>query len=258
MANVLLYTIISVIIVSLVSLVGIFSLLLSKKDLSKILLTLVSLSAGSLFGGAFLHLLPEAVHEHGFGLQTSLLVLGGVVFFFIIEKLIHMRRCKHVTKEEYPLVHDHPHHIGLINLIGDGIHNFVDGLIIAGSYFVGIHVGIATTIAVVLHEVPQELGDFGVLLYSGYSKTKALLFNFLSAAVAIVGAIVGLLLGARSESFVHLILPFAAGGFIYIAGSNLIPEIHKECGLKNSVLHLLAILVGIGLMVLMLFASGGH
>ncbi len=136
-----------------------------------------------------------------------------------------------------------------MNLVGDGLHNFADGLIIAASYFVNIPVGIATSIAVIMHEVPQELADFGVLLYAGFSTRKAIFFNFLSAALAIVGAVAGIVLGNRVEGFVGLILPFAAGGFIYIAGSNLIPELHKECDWKNSFWHILAFLLGIGIMV---------
>ncbi|MBU0470586.1 MAG: ZIP family metal transporter [Nanoarchaeota archaeon] len=251
MINVALYTIISVVIVSLISLIGIISLMLNKKKLSKILLILVSLSAGSLFGGAFLHLLPEAVEEHGFTVNLSLFVLSGIITFFILEKIIHWRsQCK----PEYPLVHeDKPHHIGIMNVLGDGVHNFGDGLIIAASYLVSIPVGFATTIAVVMHEIPQELADFGVLLYSGFSSKKALLFNFLSAALAIVGAVVGLILGAKSEIFMYFILPFAAGGFIYIAGSNLVPELHKVCRAKESFWHLFAMLFGVALMFLLKF-----
>ena len=144
-------------------------------------------------------------------------------------------------------------HIAPLNLIADGMHNFLDGLIIAGSYLVSIPAGIATTIAVILHEVPQEIADFGVLLYSGFSKKKALLLNFLSAAVAIVGAIAGLSIGNSSEEFILYLLPFAAGGFIYIAGSNLNPELHKEYNLKDSLLHLFALVLGIGIMVSLLF-----
>ena len=251
------YTIVSVIIVSLVSFIGIVSLLLKKKDLSKILLILVSLSAGTLLGGAFLHLLPEAVEEQGFGLPVSLSALAGVLVFFILEKWIHMQRCEAPqahTSHAYPLLHEtHKHHLGILTLVGDGMHNFLDGLVIAGSYLVSVPVGIATTIAVVLHEIPQEIADFGVLLYAGFSKAKALLFNFLSAAVAMAGAVAGLLLGARGEAFILFILPFAAGGFIYIAGANLIPELHKECSLKETVWHLLALLLGMSLMVAVLF-----
>ena len=133
------------------------------------------------------------------------------------------------------------------------MHNFLDGLIIAGSYLVSIPAGIATTIAVILHEVPQEIADFGVLLYSGLSKTRALLLNFLSATVAIFGAVIGLIIGSGSQDFILSLLPFAAGGFIYIAGSNLIPELHKEYNLKDSFLHLFALILGIGIMVALLF-----
>jgi zinc and cadmium transporter len=194
------------------------------------------------------------VEEQGFTLVISLLALAGIVIFFIIEKIIHINRCEAPHAHTYPLVHEeHPHHIGVMNLIGDGIHNFIDGLIIAGSYLVNIPLGIATTIAVILHEVPQELADFGVLLYAGFSKWKAVMFNFLSATIAILGAIVGLILGANGELFVQLILPFAAGGFIYIAGSNLIPELHKECRWDESARYLLALMLGIGIMIALLF-----
>jgi len=259
MANIVVYTLLAVFIVSLISFVGVFSLALQRKTLNKILLTLVSLSAGTLFGGALLHLLPEAVEANGFTITISLSVLAGIIVFFIIEKVVHshIHKCEH-KHHHHGLTHEpHKHHIGVMNLVGDGLHNFVDGLIIAGAFLVNIHLGIITTIAVILHEVPQELADFGVLVYSGFSRVKALMFNFLSAAIAIVGALVGLSLGARGEMFVQFILPFAAGGFIYIAGSNLIPELHKKCGLKDTISHLLAMLVGIGIMVALLFLEFG-
>ncbi|MEK6939533.1 MAG: ZIP family metal transporter [Nanoarchaeota archaeon] len=248
-----LYAIISVIVVSLVSLVGIVSLILTENRLHKILLLLVSLSAGTLMGGAFLHLLPEVVEERGFTLAVSFSALGGVLIFFLLEKLIHAHHCDTLPHEQShlhhePHLHAHKQHIGVLTLFGDGLHNLLDGLVIAGAYLVSVPTGVATTLAVVLHEVPQEIADFGVLLYSGFSKWKALFYNFLSAAAAIVGAIIGLILGARSEAFTLFILPFAAGGFVYIAGSTLIPELHKECGWKESVLHILAFIVGIALM----------
>ena len=249
MAYTTLYTILSVIIVSLVSFVGVLSLSVKKKNLNDYLLILVSLSAGTLLGGAFLHLLPEAVDRTGFGVNVSLLVLAGILVFFLLEKFIHWRHCHghHPGK-----MHGHnPTHLAPLNLFGDGIHNFLDGLIIAGAYLVSIPAGIATTIAVIFHEIPQEIADFGVLLYSGLSKVKALLFNFLSAAIAIVGAIVGLLFG--TDTFINFILPFAAGGFVYIAGANLIPELHKECGLKDSFWHFIALLIGLVLMYLLTF-----
>ncbi len=255
----LLYTLLSVIIVSLVSFVGIISLFMKHRKLDEILLTLVSLSAGTLFGSAFLHLLPEAVEKLGFTLQVSLTLLAGVVVFFLLEKIIHYHHYCLPQEEEISLGRkhqasmQHPHrqreHIGMVNLAGDGLHNFLDGLAIAGAYLVNVPVGIATTVAVILHEVPQELADFGVLLYAGYSKKKALLLNFLSALVAVLGAGIGLFLGSRVETFAQWILPFAAGGFLYIAGANLIPELHKECDLRESVLHFIALLTGIGIML---------
>tara|TARA_Y100000310_G_C20609710_1_gene777368 strand:- start:678 stop:1427 length:750 start_codon:yes stop_codon:yes gene_type:complete len=246
--NHIFYTLASVVVVSLVSLIGVVSLSLSKNALNKLLLVLVSVSAGTLFGGAFLHLLPEVVEEAGFSLQVSLTLLAGILVFFVLESFVHSHsHGKKVSRL------DAPTHLVPLNLFADGIHNFVDGLIIAGSYFVSIPVGIATTIAVILHEVPQELADFGVLLYAGLSKTKALLFNFLSAAVAILGAIIGLVIGEASEQFAILILPFAAGGFIYIAGVNLIPELHKKCGFKDSMIHFFALVFGVAIMVALLF-----
>lgn len=248
-----LYAIISVIVVSLVSLVGVISLILTENRLHKILLILVSLSAGTLMGGAFLHLLPEVVEEQGFTLAVSFSALGGVLAFFLIEKCIHAHHCdtmphEHAHLHHEPHMHAHKQHIGVLTLFGDGLHNLLDGLVIAGAYLVSVPTGVATTLAVVLHEVPQEIADFGVLLYAGFSKWKALFYNFLSAATAIVGAVIGLVLGAKSEAFVLFILPFAAGGFVYIAGSTLIPELHKECGWKESMLHVLAFVTGIALM----------
>lgn len=249
-----LYTIISVIIVSLVSLVGIITLFFRKKKIELLLLTLVSISAGTLFGGAFFHLIPEAVEESGsFSVSISFLILAGIIIFFLLDKLIHWKHSHtesslmHITKENKPSM-------AYLNLLGDGFHNFLDGLIIAGSYLVSIPTGIATTIAVVIHETPQEIADFGVLMYSGLSKWKSLLFNFFSATLAIAGAIVGLILGAQSEIFTTAIVPFAGGAFVYIAGSNLLPELlRKNHGLKISLQQFLAFIVGIVVMYGLLF-----
>ncbi len=251
MAYELFYTITSVIIVSLVSLLGVFSLLLRKKTERTFLLILVGLSAGTLFGDAILHLLPEAVQGKGFTPSVSLFVLLGIIVFFILERFVHWNHCHGLPATEKHV--GHGHHIGVLNLAGDALHNFIDGLIIAASYFVSIPVGIATTVAVIFHEIPQEIADFGILLYSGFSRAKALFYNFLSATTAILGAIVGLVLGARSDAFVPFILPFSAGAFIYIAGSNLIPELQKEGSLKESVWHLSAMILGILVMVGLLF-----
>jgi zinc and cadmium transporter len=251
--NVNFYIILSVVLVSLVSLVGVVSLAMKKKLYQKTLLILVSLSAGTLFGGAFMHLLPEAVEISGFGLQISLLLLAGVVVFFVLEKFVHWHHCH--EEHEHAKHHKHPKHIAPLNLLGDGLHNFLDGLVIAGSFLVNVPAGIATTIAVIFHEVPQEIADFGVLLHAGLSKKKAIFYNFLSATVAILGAIVGIIWSNQSDLFIQLILPFAAGGFVYIAGSNLIPELHKHCEMKESFWHFVALVSGIFLMYLLTFLA---
>ncbi len=242
-----LYIILSVILVSLISVIGILFFFLREKILEKILLFLVALSAGSLLGGAFLHLIPEIISEGLYTLNTSFLILGGIVLFFIIENFIHWRHCHIPTSEK------HPHRLGTMNLIGDGIHNFIDGLVIAAAYFVSIPVGIATTIAVLIHELPQEIGDFGVLLYSGFTKKRALFFNFLSALAALLGAILGIVFSGSSESFANIVIPIAAGGFLYIAGSDLIPEIHKKQERNFSIKNIIAIILGILIMYALTF-----
>jgi len=249
-----LYTIISVIVVSLVSLIGIITLFFGKKKINHLLPTLVSISAGTLFGGAFLHLIPEAVEESGsFGISISFFILLGIIIFFLLDKLIHWKH----SHTEASLIHstkENKSSMAYLNLLGDGFHNFLDGLIIAGSYLVSIPTGIATTIAVVIHETPQEIADFGVLMYSGLSKWKALFYNFLTATFAIVGAILGLILGTQSETFITAIVPFAGGAFVYVAGSNLIPELlRKNHRLKILFQQFLAFLVGIIIMYGLLF-----
>ncbi|MEK6928591.1 MAG: ZIP family metal transporter [Nanoarchaeota archaeon] len=240
------YPIISVVIVSLVSFIGVLTLSFKIEKLRKVLIYLISFSAGALFGNVFLHLLPESASGNGFNISISLSVLFGIVVFFVLEKVIHWQHC------HMPIEKEHVHDFAYMNLVGDTLHNFIDGLIIAASYLVSIPVGIATTFAVVLHEIPQEIGEFGVLLHGGFSKSKALILNFLSACFAIIGALIGLWLSGISDNFVMILIPFAAGGFIYIAGSDLIPELHKETKLFRSVLQAVAFVFGIILMWLLL------
>lgn len=245
MANIWLYSLVSVLIVSLISFVGILTLSINTKKLKKILLYMVSFSAGALFGDAFIHLLPEIIEEVGFGLNISIYVMFGIGFSFIIEKFIHWRHC-HITSEE------HVHPFALMNLFGDGVHNFIDGIIIGASYLVSIPVGIATTLAVIFHELPQEIGDFGVLLHGGFSKSKALFFNFITALTAVFGAVFALVLSSFVENITTFLIPFSAGTFIYIAGSDLIPELHKEVRVDKSLLQLIAIVLGVLVMLSLL------
>jgi zinc and cadmium transporter len=236
---ILTWIIASTLIVSLLSLIGVITLGIKDKFLNKIILLLVGLSAGALLGGALLHLIPEALEE--LGESTFLYVILGFILFFIIERVLHWRHCHQSGKCDV-------HTFTYMNLIGDGIHNFIDGMIIAASYIISINLGIITTIAIITHELPQEIGDFGVLIYGGFRKTKALLFNFLSALTAVIGALVGYFISKTAESFSIYLLPFAAGGFIYIAASDLIPELHKEADLKKSALSFVFFAIGIALM----------
>lgn len=238
--------ILSIVLVSLISLIGVFFLSFKKDFLDRLLAFLMSFAAGALLGDAFLHLLPEAVEKHGFGISLSLTLLLGIVVFFILEKFIHWRHC-HI-----PVSKEHIHPFAWMNLVGDLLHNFMDGLIIAGSYLASIPVGVSTTIAVVIHEIPQEMGDFSVLLKGGFSKSRALLYNFLTALSALAGAVVVYAVG-KIPLFVDAIVPFTAGGFIYIATADLIPELHKETLPTKSLVQLLGFVVGIGMMFALLF-----
>lgn len=236
----------SVILVSLISFIGLFTFSLKEKVLEKLLLLLVSFSAGALFGDAFIHLLPEAAKDYGFNMTVSMSLLGGIVVFFVLEKFVHWRHCHIPTSE------DHPHPVAFMNLVGDGVHHFIDGLLIGGSYMASIPIGIATTTAIVFHEIPQRMGDFGVLIHAGYSKKKAILFDFLYSLTAIFGAGAALVFGESAKSFLPFLMPFAAGGFIYIAGSDLIPELHKETDPAKSAVQLIAFVAGIAVMLVLL------
>jgi zinc and cadmium transporter len=244
---VLLLILLSTFLVCLISLIGIITLSLKEKLLEKILFCLIGFSAGALIGGAFLHILPEVLEKVNSTYVFSILILG-IVMFFLMERYFYWRHC-----------HDgvcNVHAFTYLNLIGDGFHNFIDGMVIAGSFVVSVKLGIVTTLAVILHEIPQELGDFGVLVYGGFSKQKALFYNFLSALTAMIGAIVGYFISGIITGFSNFILPLTAGGFIYIASSDLIPEIHKQSDLKRSTAAFIAFLFGIAFMGLakMLFS----
>ena len=267
MTTELLYIFGSVIIVSLVSLVGIIALSLSRSFLKKCISFLVALAIGALLGDALIHLIPEALAEADDPLLIPLLVITGFLLFFILEKYFHWHHGTHGTQEHSREcdVDDpdcHPKPLGKLILVSDAAHNLIDGMVIAASFFVSIEVGIATTIAIVLHEIPQEVADFGVLVHSGYSRSRALFFNFLSALFAVFGAIITILLGGFVEELIIWLLPIAAGAFIYIASSDLTPELHKEDPKKGStILQLAAILLGVALMYGLLFVesdSHGH
>lgn len=244
------YILLSVFGISLASLTGVFLLSLSTKLLKKVMLYLVSFAVGALFANTFLHVLPEVIESSG-NLRFSLsLVLGGIILSFILEKFIHWHHCHNLSCHcSEP--------VGIMMLIGDGMHNVTDGILIATAYLVDIELGIATTIAVILHEIPQEIGDFAVLLHSGFSKGRALLWNFLSALTAFVGAFAVILLNQHLYGIEDILLPLAAGNFLYIAGSDLIPELHKESRFKNALFQLTCMMAGIAIMYA-LTSDHGH
>ncbi|MFM2357827.1 MAG: hypothetical protein RJA61_564 [Candidatus Parcubacteria bacterium] len=247
------YALLSVFAVSLASFVGVFTLLLTPRFLSRIVFVLVSFSVGVLFGDVFIHIIPE-VFEVISATSASVLIFTGFISFFVLEKFVHWRHTHSVDAEDCD-DHEGAHHTALRSVIltADGFHNFIDGIIITSSYMVSVPLGIATTLAVLLHELPQEIGDFGILLHSGLSRVKALLFNFISALCAFLGIFVAYALQNSLVDFSTLCLAFAAGGFIYIAGSDLVPELHKTSNIKHSLVQLFAIVLGFALMFLLSF-----
>jgi len=238
------YTLISVALVSLLSLVGIVTLSLRQARLRKILLFLVAFAVGALFGDVFIHLLPESFEKIGANLTSSLLVIVGFLVFYVLEKFIRWRHLGSAqTSKVAPVV--------TMNIVGDAVHNLIDGMLIAASFMVSVAIGITTTVAIVLHEIPQEIGDFGILVNGGLSVKRALMFNLLAAVMAFLGAAATILIGEQIEDYAVYLLPVTAGGFIYIAGPDLIPELQQEVRISNSVWQFGALLMGVVVMALL-------
>lgn len=237
----------SVSIISAFSLIGVVFLSIKDKNkLQKIIVYLVSFSAATFLGEVIFHLLPEATKNfNGFTMELGLLFISGFLFFFIIEKMIHWRHCHNVNCEEQ----DHKI-VGKMNLIGDGFHNFIDGLIIGATFLVNVQLGIATSFSILMHEIPQEIGDFGVLIHSGFPKNKAIISNFLISLTAIAGTLVSIIIGNNFSNLLLYITPFTAGGFLYISTVDLFSEIKHEIKIKSFFLQFIVILSGIGLMLL--------
>lgn len=240
------YSLGSAAIISLISLIGVITLAVSVQRLDRVIPLLISLAVGALFGDALVHLLPEAFAESTSTALTSLYVLSGILIFFLLERYLHWHH-EHHERSINPV-----HPVAYVNLVSDGLHNFLDGLIIGASYLVSIPIGVTTTVAVALHEVPQEQGDFGILIHAGFSPRKALLMNFLLGVLAVVGVVISLLIGPNVGQYTAFMLPVTAGGFIYIAGSDLIPELHHEKAVGASLAQFVMILTGIGLMYALL------
>lgn len=225
--------------VSVISLVGVFTLIIKKELFDKILIPVVGFAAGALIGNAFLHLLPEAIEREASG-RVFLSALIGFLAFFSMERYFHWRHCHEGECDIHAFTY--------LNLIGDGVHNFTDGLIIAASFVTDFKLGVITTLAVLLHEVPQEMGDFGILVYGGFSKSKALLFNFLCALSAFAGATIGYALSTVMGGISVFLISFTAGGFIYIAASDLVPELHRQKDAKRANIAFVTFVLGLGFM----------
>jgi zinc and cadmium transporter len=241
------FSLASVFVVSLVSLIGVFTISLREEKLKKVVLFLVSFAVGALFGDALIHLLPETFEQIGSRATASLLVLFGILIFFSLEKFVRWRHC-HIDHCD-----EHKQSIAAVNIFGNIVHNLIDGVLIGASFATSVSLGFATTVAILLHEIPQEIGNFGILVHSGYKIKKAVLVNFFSALVAFAGVFFALSLQKYSASAVSYFLPIAAGGFLYIAGSDLIPELKHETKPAASVGQLGAIILGIAVMAGLLF-----
>jgi zinc and cadmium transporter len=236
--------------VGVVSLVGLATLSVDEARTRRAAALLVSFAVGALLGDAFIHLIPETFRRDAGALRPSLLVLGGMLLFFVVEKLL---------RHEHGLLHRYHHpgpiarpELAAVNVLGDAIHNFLDGVLIAASYLTSPTLGLATTVAVLFHEIPQELGDFGILIHSGLSVRRAVLLNLASATAAILGSVVALLLGTVAGAAVTTVLvPVAAGGFVYIAAADLMPELQHDRTVRGLLVQAGLISLGIGVMGLL-------
>jgi zinc and cadmium transporter len=249
------FAIVSVVAVSLVSLIGVLTISMDEARVRSMANFSISFAVGALLGDAFIHLIPEIfkdrVSSHA-ALGASLLVLSGMMIFFAVEKLL---------RHHHGVIHDHhhPYHsirrpeLAAINLLGDAVHNFIDGVVIGASYLVSPTLGLSTTLAVLLHEIPQEFGDFGILIHSGLSVRKAILLNLASASVAILGTVLALLAGGiAKEAVTAFLIPITAGGFVYLAAADLIPELQHDRSPRALVVQTSLMAAGIGLMGLLI------
>lgn len=232
--NPLIWALCSALIISLLSIIGVFTSLMHVKILKRLMLLLVAFSAGTLLGEAFIHLIPKALETLNLSPLTLSLFLG-IIIFLIGEASLHWHHCHHghcnVTKYSYA------------SLAGDLIHNFIDGLIIITAYNVNISLGIATSFAIIIHEIPQEIDDFEILINTGFTKSKAILFDFLLSLTIIIGILIGYLI--EHHIFTKYLLPFAAGGFVYVAFTELLPHLHYEPEVRKTVSSLMFFVAGI-------------
>jgi len=235
--------IIATIIVTLFSLSGILTLSMNEKTLHRVLFFLIAFSAGSILGASLFDLLPEAVELVSEN-EVFNIIAFGFIFFFFLERFIYWYHGHGHSEEIEDDLGDPPEGFAYLNLLGDGIHNFIDGMVIAASFNASIELGVTTTIAVIFHELPQEMGDYGLLIYAGIDKTKALVYNFIAASTVILGGLFASVFLETVESLEGSLVAFSAGAFLYLAASELIPELQKERDLKRSLLQFIIFLLG--------------
>lgn len=249
MHEAILYSVISVFVISCVSLVWVLTLWISTENLKKILIYFIAFSAGTMMWDAFLHLLNETVETYGYNIKIALFVLCGVLLWFIIEKIINRNHC------HLPITEEHQHSFAHMNLVWDCVHNFIDWLVITSAFLLSLPVWIATALAVLLHEIPQEIWDFGVLIHGWFTKIQALKLNFLTALTAFLWVILTLILQQYIWNLSAFLMPFSAGLFIYIAGTDLIPELHKHPKVTQSIMQAFCFVLWVGVMCLLLFVE---
>jgi zinc and cadmium transporter len=244
-ADIWVWTGLALVAISLISLIG-AATLVGTDVVTRALPFLVPFAAGALLGDAFLHIIPEiSESESGFTLVSGLVALVGLVGFFTLEKVLHWHHA-HLPEQEVL------HPVAVTNLLADALHNFIDGAVVAGAFLVSFELGVATAIAVALHEIPQELGDFGILVHAGLAPRRALGLNLLTGLTAIAGGVLTLSLAGAAPNLEWLVLPLTSGGFVYIAATDLLPVLHKEPEGAKSIVQVLSLLAGIAVMAALL------
>ena len=241
----LIYSLLSTLVISTLSFIGLLLVFVNSKKLQNITLALVSFAVGGLLGDAFIHLIPESFKSFSSESTSSIMILTGIIIFFILEKILRWHHCHEVD------CHQEEKHIVTLNLVGDSVHNFIDGALIAASFQISTFVGLTTTLAVILHEIPQEIGDFGIMLHHGVSVKKTVFYNFITSLTSFLGVF---LISVLNYDFSSYLIPLTAGGFIYLALTDLTPELHRhDPKISIALTQLIFILLGLSLMFCLLF-----